>query len=90
MEKLSKDEMDLIQLMAVDDDGEVLFPGDGLKLYETRRVAESMIRKGVIECSSYGGKIHYKVPKCYDKAEVSQISQIQIMCKYPYFGLSGL
>lgn len=66
MAKLSKDEMDLIQLMAVDDDGEALFPGDGLKLCETRRIAESLIRKGVIECSSYGGKIHYKVPKLYE------------------------
>lgn len=66
MEKLNKDEMDLIQLMAVDDDGEALFPGDGLKLHETRRIAESLICKGVIECSSYGGKIHYKVPKFYE------------------------
>ena len=66
MAKLSKDEMDLIQLMEVDDDGEALFPGDGLKLHETRRIAESLIRKGVIECSSYGGKIHYKVPKLYE------------------------
>lgn len=66
MAKLSKDEMDLIQLMAVDEDGEVLFPGDGLKFWETRKTAESLIRKGVIECASLDGKLHYTVPPCYE------------------------
>lgn len=66
MPELTEEEKDFISKLVIREDGELLFPGDGIKNAWQRKLVDSLEFKGIMEEAYYNGRLHLTVPPCYE------------------------